>query len=104
MPEACAITKLGKNFWLNVSRRGLKNLDAVLNRVGKLEISVLLKQSKGLSAPAAPPHPNIRRVPPRGLLIIGAFRSSLYVVQWLLMKTSNDLSRHQKAREEEGGN
>ena len=40
-PEACATTKLGKDSWLNVFRRGLKNLDAVLNRVGKLEISVL---------------------------------------------------------------
>ena len=41
MPEACATTKLVKNFRLNVFRRGLKNLDAVLNRVGKSEISVL---------------------------------------------------------------
>ena len=41
MPEACATTKLGKDFWLNVFRRGLKNLDAVLNRVGKSKISVL---------------------------------------------------------------
>ena len=24
MPEACATTKLGKHFWLNVFRRGLK--------------------------------------------------------------------------------
>ena len=43
------LTKLDKDFWLNVLRRGLKNLDAsvfclevsVLNRVGKSEISVL---------------------------------------------------------------
>ena len=41
MPEACTTTKLDKDFWLNVFRRGLKNLDAVLNRVGKSEISVL---------------------------------------------------------------
>ena len=41
MPEACATTKLDKDFWLNIFRRGLKNLDAVLNRVGKSEISVL---------------------------------------------------------------
>ena len=41
MPEACATTKLGKDFWLNVLRRGHKNLDAVLNRVAKSEISVL---------------------------------------------------------------
>ena len=40
MPEACTTTKLGKDFWLNVLRRGHKNLDAVLNRVGKSEISV----------------------------------------------------------------
>ena len=33
--------KLDKDFWLNVSRRGLKNLDAVLNRVGESEVSVL---------------------------------------------------------------
>ena len=26
MPEACAKTKLDKDFWLNVFRRGLKNL------------------------------------------------------------------------------
>ena len=41
MPDACATTKLDKDFWLNLFRRGLKNLDAVLNRVGKSEISVL---------------------------------------------------------------
>ena len=41
MHEACATTKLGKDFWSNVFRRGLKNLDAVLNRVGKSKISVL---------------------------------------------------------------
>ena len=41
MPEACATTKLGKDFWFNVFRRGVKKLDAVLNRVGKSEISVL---------------------------------------------------------------
>ena len=41
MPEACAATKLGKDFWLTVLRRGHKNLDAALNRVGKSEISVL---------------------------------------------------------------
>ena len=28
MPEACTTTKLGKDFSLNVFRRGLKNLDA----------------------------------------------------------------------------
>ena len=33
--------KLGKVCWLNVLRRGHKNLDAVLNRVGESEISVL---------------------------------------------------------------
>ena len=41
MPEACATAKLGKDIWLNVFRRGLKNLDAILNRVGKSEIPVL---------------------------------------------------------------
>ena len=41
MPEACAATKLGKDFWINIFRRGLKNLDAVLNRVEKSKISVL---------------------------------------------------------------
>ena len=41
MPEAYTTTKLEKDFWLNVFRRGLKNLDAVLNRVRKSEISVL---------------------------------------------------------------
>ena len=41
MPEACTIIKLDKDFWLKVFRRGLKNLDAVLNRVEKSEISVL---------------------------------------------------------------
>ena len=41
MPEACTTTKLDKEFWLNVFRCGLKNLVAVLNRVGKSEISVL---------------------------------------------------------------
>ena len=41
VPEACATTKSNKDFWLNLFRRGLKNLDAVLNRVGKSEISVL---------------------------------------------------------------
>ena len=41
MPEACTTTKLDKEFSLNVFRRGLKNLDAVLNRVGKSQISVL---------------------------------------------------------------
>ena len=41
VPEACITTKLDKDFWLNVFRRGLKNLDAVLNRVGISEISVL---------------------------------------------------------------
>ena len=40
MPEACATTKLGKDFWLDVLRRGHKNLDTVLNWVGKSEISV----------------------------------------------------------------
>ena len=30
-----------KDIWLNVFRRGLKNLDSVLNRVGKSEISQL---------------------------------------------------------------
>ena len=40
MPEACTIIKLEKDFWLNVFRRGHKNLDAVLNRVRKSEISV----------------------------------------------------------------
>ena len=39
-------TKLEKDFWLNVFRRGLKNLDAVLNRVGKSEISVLNRVGK----------------------------------------------------------
>ena len=33
-------TKLDKDFWLNVFRRGLKTLGAVSNRVGKSEISV----------------------------------------------------------------
>ena len=41
MPEESTTTKLGKEFWVNVIRRGFKNLDAVLNRVGKSEISVL---------------------------------------------------------------
>ena len=41
IPEACATTKLDKDFWLNVFRSGLKNRYAVLNRVGKSEISVL---------------------------------------------------------------
>ena len=41
MPEACATKKLDKDFWLKIHRRGLKNLDAVLNRVGKSLISVL---------------------------------------------------------------
>ena len=41
MPEACATTALDKEFWLNAFRLGLQNLDAVLNRVGKSEISVL---------------------------------------------------------------
>ena len=53
MPEACATTKLDEDFWLNVLRRGLKYLDAVLNRVRKSEI-------QGLSAPAAPPYQDIR--------------------------------------------
>ena len=69
MPEACATTKLDKDFWLNVLRPGLKKLHAVLNRVGKSENFVFnrqkigffcLKQSQGLSAPAASPYPNIR--------------------------------------------
>ena len=33
MPEDSPKTRLGKDFWLNVFRRGLKNLDDVLNRV-----------------------------------------------------------------------
>ena len=41
IPEACATTKLDKDFWLNVFRSGLKNRYAVLNSVGKSEISVL---------------------------------------------------------------
>ena len=41
MPEACATRKLDKEFRLNVVRCGLKNLDAVLNTVGKSEISAL---------------------------------------------------------------
>ena len=40
-PEACAKTKLAKGIWLNVFRHSLKNLDAVLNRMEKEEISVL---------------------------------------------------------------
>ena len=40
MSETCATTKLDKDFWLNVFRRGLKNIDAVLNRIGKSKISV----------------------------------------------------------------
>ena len=43
--EACVTTKLDKDFWLDVFRRGLKNLDAVLNRVGKSEFSVLNRVS-----------------------------------------------------------
>ena len=41
MPEGCATTKLGEDFWLNVLICGHKNLDAFLNRVRKSEISVL---------------------------------------------------------------
>ena len=41
IPEACATTKLDKEFWLDMFRPGLKKLHAVLNRVGKSEISVL---------------------------------------------------------------
>ena len=41
MPEVYAKTKLDKEFWLNLFRRGLKNLDAVLNGVGKSEFFVL---------------------------------------------------------------
>ena len=41
MPEACGTTKLDKDLWLDVLRPGLKKLHAVLNRVGKSEISVL---------------------------------------------------------------
>ena len=46
MPEACAATKLNKDFWLDVLRPGLKKLHAVLNRVGKLEMSVLNRVGK----------------------------------------------------------
>ena len=41
MPEACATTKLDKEFWLDIFRPGLKKLHDVLNRVGKSDISVL---------------------------------------------------------------
>ena len=41
MSEAYTTTKLDKDIWLNVFRRGLQTLDVVLNRVGKSEISVL---------------------------------------------------------------
>ena len=44
MPESCTTTlKLDKDIWLNVFGRGVKNLDAVLNRVGKSEIPVLTR-------------------------------------------------------------
>ena len=46
MPEACATTKLDKEFWLVVFRPGLKKLHAVLNRVGKSEISALNRVGK----------------------------------------------------------
>ena len=41
MSEACATTKLDKDFWLDVLRPGLKKLRAVLSMEGKSEISVL---------------------------------------------------------------
>ena len=59
MPVACTTTKLDKDFWLNVLRCGLKNLDAVLNTPGREIRDFFIKQGQGLSAPAAPPYPNI---------------------------------------------
>ena len=60
MLEACPTIKLDKDFWLDVLRPGLKKLHAVLKRVGKSEISALIKQGQRLRAPAALPYSNIR--------------------------------------------
>ena len=63
MPEACATTKLGKDFWLNVFRRGLQKSRYCL-KIGRIIRDFCLTQGQGLSVPAAPPYPNIRREPP----------------------------------------
>ena len=84
MPEACTTTKLDKEVLLNVFRRRRKNLYAVLNRVGKSEISVLNGVRPGLSAPAAPPYPNIR------LSIPFSTRHLMRVEVWLQKKSVED--------------
>ena len=47
MPETCTTTKLEKDFWLNVFRRGLNNLDAVLNSQGRKIRDFCLKRNLG---------------------------------------------------------
>ena len=76
MPESCATTKLDKDLWLNVFRRGLKNLDAVLNRLGKSEISVLNRA--GFERPSCTSLPKYPlSAPPTGVFVVPCLKQML---------------------------
>ena len=64
---ACATTKLDKDFWLNVFRRGLKTLGAVSNRVGKSEISVFNRVRVWAPQPHLPTQTFVKYPPAPGV-------------------------------------